>query len=162
MGHEIKIGGNLFVVDDPNGVLARVEKHDQVVEHPESDSVEATVRAAQERKIQVESIAKTVFPLVNERPQMKILEVFVQGEMGLVGVVFMWIATGIPCFLVAWATATGFMAQVDDTHVSSGLKAARIYALIGIEGICALWTGLLLRNTLRAFGRRQSQRQGPP
>jgi hypothetical protein len=158
MGHEIKIGGSSFVVDDPNGVLARVEKHDQVVEHVENDSVEATVRAARERKMQAESMAKTVFPLANERPQMKILEVFVQGRMGRSGVILMWIATGIPCLLVAWGVFSGFLTHLHDTHVSP----ASICTLIAMEAICILWMGALLRNTLRAFSRNPSQGRGTP
>lgn len=155
--HEIKIGDRSFVLDDPNGALARVEKHEQVIAHPDSGSMEATVREAKERKLQAELFAKTVFPLANDRPHMKILENLLKGRIGRPGIVLLWIVTGIPCLMMAWGFFSLFMAHIHDVRVPSGLTA-RICGLVGIEAIFAWWIGLLLRATFAAFSRRRADR----
>src|ERR1700741_2840753 len=97
MKREFNVRGAQFVVDDPNGLLTRVQSHEQRVDHPENEQVEVTVRAALDR--QGSLIPNTADPVGSVRGRMMIYEAMADGRLGLFGLLVGWMAIGIPCVI---------------------------------------------------------------
>ncbi len=145
MQREIKVGGLSFVVDDPNGSMARIEDRDHVVEHPENETIEATVRAAKQRQMSP-MIPGTVDPIQSIRARAALFDAISDGRIGPIALGFAWFVMGIPCLVMAAALLLKGVPHLLDEKESLLRTASRVASLIFLEcfpgfGLLVLWKG---------------------
>lgn len=146
MNQEFNVGGCKFVVDDPNGSLARVESHQQRVDHPENENIEVTVKAALGR--QASLIPNTVDPMGSVRGRMMIYEAMADGRLGPFGLFVGWVAVGIPCLTAIAAWLRWALLHFMESGGSLWGYFAKIVALVAVAAIPGWILSLPVRATI--------------
>jgi hypothetical protein len=154
MGHEIKIGGVSFVVNDPHGQLARTSDAEWREEHNEAEGLEASVGTVRNRPSV--PVINTVEPFASIHARTHLFDKVVNGKPGFASLALAWMVFGIP--LIIFALGMGIHLYDSCLRLQGAqLWTQLLSGLALVELPIVFILGLLLRRTIRAMRDRNRQ-----
>ena len=153
--HEIQLGQKLFVVDDPNGSLARIDVRDQVVAHPDAEPVAVTVAAARVRQRLPEPLPNPNDPIQSIRARANLFDRIYHGRLGPFALTFVWFVVGVPSAVMGWEFWGVEMTRFHSMDDSMESFIRHIFALIAGEALPVGALTFLLHGTFSRIDRRK-------